>query len=159
MPIFNFNQNGQVVIPLPVPIENGGTGAEDAATARANLGIGSGFVDLTTNQNIGGNKIFNGFTALGSGNIPLKCKVLSVTTAAAQNATVSVAHGLVGDKIVGFLAKVRYGINSGNDPSHTVQGYQFFAYHDASNFFVVNINYSSAYILSKPCTILVWYVE
>lgn len=56
MPLFNFNQNGQAIIPLPMPIENGGTGSET-----------KNFVDLNTNQEISGEKNFTGVLKSNSG--------------------------------------------------------------------------------------------
>ncbi|WP_019487445.1 tail fiber domain-containing protein [Kamptonema formosum] len=39
MPLFNLNQNQQVTFPIPISIILGGTGASDAAGARANLDL------------------------------------------------------------------------------------------------------------------------
>jgi len=47
MPLFNLNQNQQVTIPLPIPVALGGTGAENTATARQNLGLNDATQQIT----------------------------------------------------------------------------------------------------------------
>jgi hypothetical protein len=83
-------------------------------------------------------------------------KRLTGTTAATQGGSVSVAHGLTGDKILGFTAKVSQSANAGVDTSFRQSpGYTFTCYHDSTNFYITNQTGDSANILSKAFTIIV----
>jgi hypothetical protein len=119
----------------------------------------AGLVD-TQAQSFAGNKTLTGFTSLGSGNSGLKCKILTGTSAAAEGGAVNIAHGLTGDKIVGFTCKLTHVTNQAVPP-HFVNaaGYDYELYHSDTNFTVYNHATSSENILSKPLTIMVWYIE
>lgn len=112
-------------------------------------------LDLAT-----GNTELTGFTTLGD-NVGIKVKQLTGITAASQGATVSIPHGLSGDKIQGWLFKVAHIAGSGiSDSTDYISGggHSVDCYHGGTNFLVTNSVSSSAQILSKPFTILVFYI-
>ena len=106
-----------------VPRAKGGTGAADAANARLNLGTniatnitagvlpvarggtGSGtqnFVDLSTNQTVGGNKTFSGEVTLNRS--VLKMAVLDTTTGSSTTRTDTVLQGISSNSAYGISA-------------------------------------------------------
>ncbi|MEG4441979.1 hypothetical protein QUB47_19060 [Microcoleus sp. AT9_B5] len=101
------------------------------------------------------NPVFTGFAKIGS-NTGLAFHKLEGITPPAQGQAVSVAHGLTGDKILGFTCKVSQSANAGLDSGFIQSpGYSFNCYHDATNFYVTLISSNSANILSKPFRIFV----
>lgn len=117
----------------------------------------SGLVD-TQSQSFAGDKTLTGFTSLG-GDVALKCKRLTGTTAAAEGGAVNVAHGLTGSKIISMTGSVQYTTNSGVCFGGSVSaGYAWYISHDATNITVANDNTNSENILSKPFTILIFYI-
>jgi hypothetical protein len=80
-----------------VAIANGGTGATDAATARANLGAGTGNGTVTS---VGGTGTVNGITLTGtvtsSGNLTLGGTLSGVSLATQVTGTLPVANGGTG---------------------------------------------------------------
>jgi hypothetical protein len=110
-------------------------------------------------QTVTGAKTFSGFTALGAGPA-IKMKKLTGTTAAAEGADATVAHGLTGGKIISHTTLVSYAANSSVPPSYTWSpGVQYDILHDATNFIVRLSATNSGNILSKSFTILVIYEE
>jgi len=120
-----------------------------------------GNVLIATSTDDGANKLqVDGFTKLGDAATGLKCKVLTGTTGAAQDDAVTVAHGLTGSKIISFTTTVAYQADSGIPEGFTdFVGYEYSTYYDATNFYVANKAATSANILNKPFTILIWYKE
>jgi len=110
-------------------------------------------------QTIAGNKTLSGFTALGTGNIAIKIKRLTGTTAASEGGLTAVAHGLTGSKIIGWTAKVEYNTNSGNPTGDPTAGYSYYSYHDGTNFNLKLHATESENILTKPFTIVIFYNE
>lgn len=101
-----------------------------------------------------------GFTALGNGNTAIKMKVLSGTTAAAENSQATVAHGLTSSKIVGVSAHVFYGATAAVSNEYTYSaGYQFSIDFNATTVNLNNHPTNSENILSKGFYALVWYIE
>jgi len=104
-----------------------------------------------------GDFIIAGF--LNIGNVAIKTKLLTGTTASTQGAVVSIPHGLVGDKIIGVQVLVRPSTNSGIGNLVTgYVGYQYEWYYDGANVIIMNISTNSSYILSKPINILITYI-
>lgn len=107
----------------------------------------------------------NGWRRVSNGSLitlsdPGTEKRLTGTTAATQGATVSVAHGLTGDKIVGFTVKISQSANAGVDTGFKQSpGYAFTCYHDPTNFYITNQSGDSANILSKAFSIIVKYIS
>lgn len=109
-------------------------------------------VDITT-----GAITNHGFTALGTGNTGLKCKIISGTTAATEGGFVQIAHGEDSTKIVSFNGIVIYDTDKavpspGNQPS-----YKSWLSLDRFTIRLTNETGSSSGILSKPFRITVWY--
>lgn len=118
----------------------------------------TGALVIAGGQAVGGNLNVGGFTSLGD-NVAIKVKKLTGTTAATQNAGITVAHGLTGDKILGHILKISYSTNSGMPENHTyLPGYQASSYHGSINFEVWNSASNSGNILSKLFTITVFYI-
>lgn len=118
----------------------------------------AGLVD-TSAQSFAGNKTLTGFTSLG-GDVALKCKKLTGTSAAAENGSVNIAHGLTSTKIVGSSCTLLYNATDGVGPEWAeVAGYQYHVSFSSSNFIVKNHATNSENILSKSVIILVWYTE
>jgi hypothetical protein len=105
------------------------------------------------------NPTFTGFTTLGD-NVALKVKQLTGVTASGVSSSVAVPHGLTGNKIIGAVVKVTQSQNAGisSDFDTFGSGFQFDWYHDPTNFYVANSSTSGS-ILSKPFSILVFYVN
>ncbi|WP_341740077.1 hypothetical protein [Microcoleus sp. CAWBG640] len=135
--------SSNVQIPISVPSISPTTGA---------------FV-VVGGMGIGGNLNVGGFTSLGD-NVAIKVKRLTGISASTQGSLVSVAHGLSGDKIQGFVVKLAYvnfqGIASDFDSG--ASGMSYDCLHDAVNFVLYNHPTNSANILAKPFSILVFYV-
>ena len=90
----------------------------------------------------------------------INIKSLTTTTQSAQGGITTVPHNLVGDKIKGFIVKLSTILNAGigSDFDTSGSGLQFDVNHDATNFYIRNSSTSSE-ILSKPITILIFYVK
>ena len=136
------NMEGVVAVDVFVP--------EATATVAGIVGTGA--------QTIAGDKTLTGFTSLG-GDVALKCKKLTGTSGAAEGAAINIAHGLTGTKIVGFNCILSHNTGYGLPPNHIQDPeYQYYCYFDGTNFVVTNSATNSGNILSKPITILAWYI-
>ncbi len=114
---------------------------------------------VVTYAPLAGNRTFAGFTALGIGNAQIKVKILTGTSGR-MNSVVAIAHGLTGDKIVGFSAKIHQNTNWGVLPGYEYSaGYNYECYQDDTNFGVQLSSTNSASIQEKPITIMVVYIE
>lgn len=102
-----------------------------------------------------------GFSALGSGNTPIKIKQLTGTTNASEGGNTQVAHGLTGAKILGVTCVVEHATNSGVPPGGLAAfaGYKYDCYFNATYVIVYNHPTESENILSKPFRVLVVYEE
>ena len=111
-------------------------------------------------QTFTGNKTFGGFTTFGD-NVAIKIKRITGTTAATQGGIIQIPHGLVGDKIIGMVVKVSHGTNQGvpaDFDTHTT-GYSYEQWHDATNINYQNHPTNSINILSKPFSVLIFYIN
>ena len=110
-------------------------------------------------QGITGNQNTGGFTSLGD-NVAIKVRRVTGTTATTQNANVTFGHGINPIKIIGFHTMITYlSNNSFMPPGHTFfGGYQYDVYIDGTLVVVFNSPSNSANILSKPVTILIYYI-
>jgi hypothetical protein len=109
-------------------------------------------------QSFAGNKTLTGFTSFG-GDVALKCKKITGTTAAAEGGGVNIAHGLTSSKILGAHVLVALSADDFLPPSYTYEAKYLYNYViTASNVLIYNSPSSSGFILSKPVSILIWYV-
>ncbi|HLO51856.1 MAG TPA: hypothetical protein VK211_25830, partial [Kamptonema sp.] len=107
---------------------------------------------------VGGNLFIGGFTSLGD-NVAIKIKTLVGITASAQGVGVAIAHGLTGDKIIGFTLRINYTTNGGIPDGHRFYpGYEANLYHDETHFLLANSASNSANIVSKGFTVIVFYI-
>lgn len=115
---------------------------------------------LSGSLSITGGLTVSGFTALGSGNVGIKCKQLTGTTGASEGLTTNIAHGLTGDKIVGVNCLVRDATNNAVSPNYTRDAeYEYQWAYDSTNIVVKLAATNSGQILSKPISVLIWYIE
>jgi hypothetical protein len=117
--------------------------------------IGSTSVTLTK---------LNGFVGIGQDSTPVKMKVLTGTTGAAEGDSALAPHVLTGPKIVSATCIVRHATNGGIFPESADIGaaeYQYSLILDSGgeNFIVRNSGTNSGSILSKPFVITIWYQE
>lgn len=118
----------------------------------------TGALVVTGGAAVGGNQNIGGFTSLGD-NVAIKVKRLTGIAAATQGGSINVAHGLTGDKIIGFTCKIAQSANAGISSSLTIlAGFTFDIYHDGTNFTVLNSASNSSNLLSKPLTITIFYI-
>lgn len=134
--------------------------ADDASFASTTTNLLAGKVTLTGDEVIAGNKRFSGFTALGEFVPGVKFKLITGTTAANQGTARAIAHGLIGDKIMGVQVLVRHIANSAVSLRlSSSAGYDYDWAYDANNIYIYNSNSNSAAILSKPVVILITYTN
>lgn len=105
-----------------------------------------------------------GYTRLGarSEQAPsIKMKKLTATSAATQTGSVTVAHGLDRDKIIGIQVLLSYVAGAADIPASylDVPGYEYNWQVNNTNVWILNKNGNSANILSKPIKILITYEE
>jgi len=114
---------------------------------------------VTGGQAVQGNQYTGGFTSLGD-NIAIKMKRLTGTTAATQNGNSQITHGIPIAKIIGFKASVNYNGAGYMLPNITqFAGYQYDAYIDNAVVVIFNSATNSANILSKPVSVIIYYIE
>jgi len=100
-----------------------------------------------------------GFTTLGERSSSVKTVVIEGITAATQGGLVTVAHGLVGDKIIGVQVLVRYTTNSAVSPSFdATSGFNYSWAYEGNLFYLYNVTSNSVQILSKPFAALLTYI-
>lgn len=115
-------------------------------------------VSLTGDQIIAGLKTFGGFTTLGELGTGIKTKRLIGTTAANQGGSVAIAHGLIGDKIIGIQILVRHITNCAIAKLVVgATGYDY-DYYDTTNIYVINAPSNSFNIPNKPISVLITYM-
>ena len=114
---------------------------------------------LEGSQVFTGDKSFAGFTRLGDVAPAIKNKLLTSATATTQGGSMTIPHGLVGDKIIAVKVLVRQSPNAGVSGSLRNQlGYEYDWWYDSASVNITNISGSSAFILSKPISILLTYI-
>lgn len=105
-----------------LPISSGGTGATDAATARANIGAGSGNGTVTS---VGGTGTVNGITLTGSvtssGNLTLGGSLTGVNLTSQVTGTLPIANGGTGATDAA-TARANLGAGTGNGTVTSVSG-------------------------------------
>jgi hypothetical protein len=114
-----------------------------------------------TGISVTGDVTISGLTALGSGNTPIKVKVVTGTVSGSDGGLASAAHGLADpDQILGFSVLVK---NNGTDavlPEYTGDtGYQYSVYHSATNINVKRKLGNSANISGRPFIAVITYVD
>lgn len=102
----------------------------------------------------------NGYTKLGDTAPAIKQKKLTGTTPAAENGTVSLAHGLTSTKIISVTAIVHSASGAGILPGYTrAAEYQYDVSYDGANVIIGLSATNSGNILSKAITVLITYEE
>jgi hypothetical protein len=101
----------------------------------------------------------NGYTKLGLNAPAIQIKELSGTSAAAEGASITIAHGLVRSKIIGMSVLLNYGLGDVTAGFKATAGYEFNVAFDDTNIFIYNITANSANILSKPLKISITYKQ
>lgn len=100
------------------------------------------------------------FSTIGDTCVPLKLKVISGTTAAAEGGTASASHGLDSTKIINFYVVVQYGVGAWVGQNHTINSeLQYDAFIDANRVYVQNSTSNSGSVLSDPFKAFIWYGE
>lgn len=91
----------------------------------------------------------------------IKMKKLTATSASTQTGSVTVAHGLDRDKIIGVQVLLSYVAGAADIPASylDVPGYEYNWQVNNTNVWILNKNGNSANILSKPIKILITYEE
>jgi hypothetical protein len=90
----------------------------------------------------------------------IKTKYLIGTTAANEGGIAEIAHGLIGNKIIGIQVFVRDSINtavSGKAVSYT--GYDFDWFYGSDKVYIINVAANSINILNKPVSVFVTYLN
>lgn len=125
-------------------------------------GAQDGVVTLTNEWGIDGNSdmTVTNYSQLGSGNVFIKIKELTGTTANAQGGSAAIAHGLNSAKIISVVTHVWYNgtITNGVLAEYSrAAGYQYSVYFDGTYVYIENAAANSANILSKPVTVCITY--
>ncbi|MEZ2278093.1 MAG: hypothetical protein ACBR12_14405 [Microcoleus sp.] len=138
-----------------------GSGSRNAMICNENgtWNIGASTNTDTSLNTINGSVRTTGFATLGD-NVGIKVKRITGITGSTQGGFSTVAHGLTGDKIVGYISKVVHLPNGGvgSDFDVAAPGYSYDCSHNGANFVVNNHPTNSANILSKPFSILIFYI-
>jgi hypothetical protein len=121
-------------------------------------GAAPGIVDQNAATWNGVKTFSDGVKLGGTSNQTLKMLSLTATSNAAEGGVTNVAHGLTGNNILGWNAKLLDASNSGVGPNWTVAaGYEYFVHQTNTNFVITNHATNSENILSKTVYIVVWY--
>lgn len=90
----------------------------------------------------------------------LRVKLLTGTTAAVENSGVVTAHSLDDAQIVSWVASVQNDADTKIGENHLVNSdFEFHTTIEPSGFFkIFNANLNSASILSKPFSVLIFYI-
>jgi hypothetical protein len=109
-----------------------------------------------------GNVILSQYTQLGDNQSApfIRMKKVTGTTAATLGGTVSFAHGLDATKIVGVTVLVRGATNSWVPPSYIpTSSFVYNYFFDGAIFYIINSAGNSAFLLSKPYSVLFTYEQ
>ena len=114
---------------------------------------------LEGNQSFTGEKTFTGFTKIGDVAPAIKNKLLTGMTAPTQGGTMTIAHGLVGDKIIAVNVLVRQSANAGVSGSlRGIAGYEYDWHFNSMEVNITNVAGNSANLLAKPISVLLTYI-
>lgn len=101
----------------------------------------------------------NNFSSFG-GDLPVKIKIITGTTAAAEGTSTTVAHGLTYSKIIGATVQVNKDDLTYLYPEHIYSTERQYSLQiTTTNVQINNHATNSGAILSKPFTVLIFYIE
>jgi len=100
--------------------------------------------------------VFTGFPTIGE--LAFKCKSINGVTATQQGESVALAHNLNGAKIVALIGVCQYIPGSGVFLSSSQTGFATHLSYTSTAINVLNVSGQSSGILSKPITVVIFYI-
>lgn len=94
-------------------------------------------------------------------NTSISVKRLTGFTSPEQGGMIAILHGLDSEKIIGIITKVADAPGGGlpsDFDDYTGGGYSYNWYHDSTAISIQNVVGDSQYILSKPVSVLIFYI-
>ncbi|MEG4047818.1 hypothetical protein [Microcoleus sp. Pol17_C1] len=116
-------------------------------------------VSKTEDEQVDGNKIFNGFTTLGD--TPLKVKIINATSPNSQGGYVQISHGVSSQKIIAILVMINWTGDAWIPNNYTFNPGRQFTWDIPDDFTlsIVNVANNSESIISKPARIFIAYTS
>jgi hypothetical protein len=157
-PTFYFLNDGSITIPGTTRIQNIIFSGSNEMSSSSGF-----FMQYNTNGDINcnggsstGNLISNNFTKLGSDAPKIKMKKVTGTTGSTDGATVNIAHGLTGSKIISIAVLVTDASNNRYSPECTEANKNYRSWFDNTN---VVVKVGGTDIRGRPITVLLTYEE